>query len=123
MPQANVARGVYGADTKVLNISTKDMTGQRVIYTVVVYKSLGVVRFKRGSRSDITLTAPPSERTQTVKARMNQAAVEYNLPYRVRENSGKWFVDDGSWSTEGENATFHKTHSVVWPENRPQFLV
>jgi len=79
--QGTVERGVYGANTKILDIQGG--------YKAVIYQDTAVVKF---NDSRIILTAPDSAKTQTTKLRMNQASYQYNLGYMVVKIRGKWFV-------------------------------
>jgi|SRR3989304_8627330 len=56
--------------------------------TIVRYHETNVVAF---NELEICLDSG-GYRTRTTKARMNQAANQFNLPYEVFQHKGEWFV-------------------------------
>ena len=114
MAQGRIEDGVPEcANTKTLRLAD----GMRV----VVYQCTGVVRWD--SRK-ITLTAPGlsgrgqdgCNKTQTTKLRMNQAAYQHDLGYKVFQQAGKWFVQ---W---GDAVIPFEGDSVKLYRNTPRFV-
>ena len=66
-------------------------------YTIVRYHNTDVVKFN----SDEIVLNTGGWKTNTTKARMNQASNVYGLGYRVYQKDWEWFVEyrDNAWNT------------------------
>jgi len=78
--------------------------------TTVAYHNTPVVAWVQAE--DMVILDTGGYRTYTTKARMNQTAAMFGLPYHVRQRDGEWFVTvtyaDGSTEVllfEGEQIT------------------
>jgi hypothetical protein len=88
--QGRIEDGIVPSDnTKVLEVADG--------VTCIVYHNTAVVKW---NQRKITLTAPGNpgrgqdgaNKTQTTKLRMNQAAHQYGLGYKVVQKRGQWYV-------------------------------